>query len=149
MKRKGTLLLLLAILTTGCSKCEQTSALSSTENSAFCYEENENSTESDKQSSVENQSEVTSSLYIEPKKEEAMGEITVPTSFTEDEKWLHSFIEQNFEAANKYVQLEYMGCDGDIELCIEGVDQIGIYGRINSEGAFENAEKYRESLSEY
>lgn len=150
MKRKGILLLLLAILTTtGCGKREQTSALSTTENSAFCYEENENSTESDKQSSVENQSEVTSSLYIEPQKEEAMGEITIPTSFTEDEKWLHSFIKQNFEAANKYVQLEYMGCDGDIELCIEGVDQIGIYGRINSSGPFENAEKYRESLSEY
>lgn len=33
--------------------------------------------------------------------EESVGKITVPTTFTEDEEWLHSFIEQNFEAANK------------------------------------------------
>lgn len=81
--------------------------------------------------------------------EESVRKITVPTTFTEDEEWLHSFIEQNFETANKYVQLEYMGCNGDVEVCIDGDEQIVIYGRINSDGPFENAEKYRESLSEY
>ena len=42
-----------------------------------------------------------------------------------------------------------MGCNGDVEVCIDGDEQIVIYGRINSDGPFENAEKYRESLSEY
>lgn len=93
-------------------------------------------------------SETTTSQTISTA-EESVGEITVPTTFTEDEEWLHSFIEQNFEAANKYVQLEYMGCNGDVEVCIDGDEQIVIYGRINSDGPFENAEKYRESLSEY
>lgn len=98
---------------------------------------------------TDSKNNITPSSQLDPTPEEAMGEITAPTSFTEDEKWLHSFIENNFEAANKYVQLEYIGCDGDIEVCIEGDDQIGIYGRIDNKGPFENAEKYRESLSEY
>lgn len=81
--------------------------------------------------------------------EEVAKEIVVPTSFTENEEWLHGFIELNFEDAYRFAWLENMGSDGDAEVCIAGDDHIEIYGRVNDTGSFANAEKYRESLSEY
>lgn len=149
MKLKMALLLSSCIFFCSCESSTQNPSITSHIEHEITTSELTTSASSVLNTVTDSKNNTTPSSQINPTPEEAIGEITVPTSFTEDEKWLHSFIEQNFEAANKYVQLEYMGCDGDIELCIEGDDQIGIYGRINSDGPFENAKKYRESLSEY
>lgn len=84
-----------------------------------------------------------------PASEEAAKEIMIPTSFTENEEWLHAFIELNFEDAYRFAWLENAGINGDVEVCVAGDDHIEIYGRMNDTGSFANAEKYRESLSEY
>lgn len=78
--------------------------------------------------------------------EEEVKEILIPTSFSEDEKWLHSFIELNFDGAFRFVDLENIGADVEVEVCFVGDDRVGFYGRIND---FANAEEYCASLSEY
>lgn len=82
--------------------------------------------------------------------EDTSKEIAVPTEFTEDDEWLHDFFDLNFENAYNFVSLECFSCtQPDVEVCIVGNETIGLYGKLDSDGAFANAEKYRESLSEY
>ena len=85
-----------------------------------------------------------------PITEDAEPEIVVPTEFTEDEEWLHDFFDLNFESAYNFVSLECFSCtQPDVEVCIVENETIGLYGKLDSDGAFANAEKYRESLSDY
>lgn len=69
--------------------------------------------------------------------------------FTEEEEWIHSFFKANYKNAYMFAELENMGSDGEVEVCIMGDDHIEIYGKINNADFFENAVKYRESLSEF
>lgn len=140
MKLKITMILLFCLLLCSCENGTQ---------SSLTVSRNESEITTTTAIGTYSPTSAAATLNDIPASEEAVKEIVVPTLFTENEEWLHGFIELNFEDAYRFARLENMGCDGEVEVCVAGDDYIEIYGRINDIGSFANAEKYRESLSEY